>query len=298
MGHSLAASASGKHVSRLKIVFGITLGVMVAEIVAGLISGSLALLADAGHMFTDAAGIGLAMLAVYLGARPATEGRTFGWYRLEILAAVVNAMLLFAVGIGVLVEAWRRFSEPQEIHGGLMLGIAIVGLGANAVSARLLLAGQRESLNMRGAYLEVLADLLGSGAVIVAAVVIAATGYERADAIASAGIGLLILPRTWHLLREAVDVLLEATPKGVDLEEVRRHITEIGGVADVHDLHAWTITSGMNVVSAHVVMTDGADPTEILDSLGTCLSGDFDIEHSTFQLEAIDRRRAEEAAHP
>jgi cobalt-zinc-cadmium efflux system protein len=150
---------------------------------------------------------------------------------------------------------------------------------------------------MRGAYLEVFGDLLGSAAVIVAAVVIATTGYEAADPIASVVIGLLILPRTWHLLRDAVDVLLEATPKDVDLDEVRRHILETEGVADVHDLHAWTITSGMNVVSAHVVMSEGADAAPILDQLGSCLAGDFDIEHSTFQLEPSDRRRIEEAAH-
>jgi cobalt-zinc-cadmium efflux system protein len=290
-------SASAEHVGRLKIVFGITFGVMVAEVIAGMISGSLALLADAGHMLTDVAGIGLALTAIFLAARPATDGRTYGWYRLEILAAVVNAMLLFGVGIWVLVEAWRRFQEPPEVRSGLMFTVAIVGLIANAISARLLMEGQRQSLNMRGAYLEVLGDLLGSAAVIVAAVVIALTGNEAADPIASVVIGLLILPRTWHLLRQAVDVLLEATPKDVDLDEVRRHILETDGVSDVHDLHAWTITSGMNVVSAHVVLGEGADSGEILDRLGACLSGDFDIEHSTFQLEPSDRRRIEEASH-
>jgi cobalt-zinc-cadmium efflux system protein len=290
-------SASAVHVGRLKIVFFLTFGVMVAEVIAGVVSNSLALLADAGHMLTDVAGIGLALLAIYFAARPATEGRTYGWYRLEILAAVVNAMLLFAVGIWVLVEAWRRFAEPPEVRSGLMLAVAVVGLLANAISARLLMEGQRQSLNMRGAYLEVLGDLLGSAAVIIAAVVIALTGYAAADSIASVVIGLLILPRTWHLLREAVDVLLEATPKDVDLDEVRRHILETADVADVHDLHAWTITSGMNVVSAHVVMKEGADPASILDRLGSCLSGDFDIEHSTFQLEPSDRRTIEETAH-
>jgi cobalt-zinc-cadmium efflux system protein len=290
-------SASAQHAGRLKIVFGITFAVMVAEVIAGVVSGSLALLADAGHMLTDVAGIGLALTAIYLAARPASEGRTFGWYRLEILAAVVNAMLLFGVGIWVLVEAWRRFQQPPGVRSGLMLAVAIVALLANAISARLLTEGQRQSINMRGAYLEVLGDLLGSAAVIVAAMVIALTGNEAADPIASVLIGLLILPRTWHLLREAVDVLLEATPKDVDLDEVRRHILETAGVSDVHDLHAWTITSGMNVVSAHVVMSERADSTDILDRLGSCLSGDFDIEHSTFQLEPFDRRRVEEAAH-
>ena len=290
-------SASGRHRGRLRVVFAITLGVMIAEVVAGFVSASLALLADAGHMLTDVAGIGLALVAIHMAARPASDDRTFGWYRLEIIAAVVNALLLFGVAALVLFEAWRRFAEPPEVRSGLMLIVAIVGLAANGVSARLLLQGQRESLNMRGAYLEVLGDLLGSVAVIVAALVIALTGAQIADPIASVMIGLLILPRTWHLLREAIDVLLEATPKGVDLDEVRRHILEMEGVADVHDLHAWTITSGMNVVSAHVVMGDRADPGAVLDRLRDCLMGDFDIEHSTFQLESVDRRRIEDSSH-
>ena len=185
MGDSPGRSASAQHVGRLKAVFFITFGVMIAEVVAGVVSGSLALLADAGHMLTDVAGIGLALLAIYFAARPATEGRTYGWYRLEILAAVVNAMLLFGVGIWVLYEAWQRFSDPPEVRSGLMLSVALLGLVANAISARLLMEGQRQSLNMRGAYLEVLGDLLGSAAVIVAAIVIALTGYAVADPIAS-----------------------------------------------------------------------------------------------------------------
>jgi cobalt-zinc-cadmium efflux system protein len=179
-----------------------------------------------------------------------------------------------------------------------MLLVAVVGLLANSTSLWLLREGQARSLNLRGAYLEVLGDLLGSLAVIVAAGVITLTGFRRADPIASALIGLLILPRTWKLLKDATDVLLEATPRGVDLEEVRRHIVETLGVADVHDLHAWSITSGMNVVSAHVVIDGSAGASAVLDRLCSCLSGDFDIEHSTFQLELQDRRRIEEAAHP
>lgn len=295
MAHS--HSAAGIHRHRLVAVFAITATVLVAEVVGGLVSGSLALLADAGHMFTDAAGIGLALFAIWVGARPASEERTFGPYRMEILAAVVNAVLLFGIAGLVLFEAWRRLSEPPEIASGLMLAVASVGLVANAVSLWLLRDAQRESLNMRGAYLEVLGDLLGSAAVVVAAAVIAATGFREADPIASAAIGLFILPRTWRLLREAVDVLLEATPRGIDLGEVRRHILETPGVADVHDLHAWMITSGMNVVSAHVVLANGAEAPAVLDRLCRCLSEDFDIEHSTFQLETRDRRRLEEASH-
>lgn len=298
MADNTSLSASGIHKGRLRFVFAITFTVMLAEVVAGLLSGSLALLADAGHMLTDVAGIGLALLAIHFATRPATQGRTFGWYRLEILAAVINAVLLFGVAVLVLVEAWRRFAEPPEIRSGLMLAVAILGLIANAISARLLAQGQRVSLNMRGAYLEVLGDLLGSVAVIVAAAIIGATGFLLADPIASVVIGALILPRTWKLLREAVDVLLEATPGNVDLDEVRRHVVETEGVSDVHDLHAWTITSGMNVVSAHVVIDKNASGPAVLDHLCRCLSSQFDIDHSTFQLEAENRERLEEAAHP
>jgi cobalt-zinc-cadmium efflux system protein len=291
------ASAAAANRGRLAFVFVITLTVLVIELVGGFLANSLALLADAGHMFTDVAGIGLALTAIWFAGRPATEGRTFGYLRLEVLAAVVNAVLLFGVAAIVLFEAWRRLSEPPEIASGLMLGVALIGLGANTVSLVLLRDAQRASLNMRGAYLEVMGDLAGSAAVIVAAVVIAVTGWRQADAVASALIGLLIIPRTWRLLRDAVDVLLEATPKGVDLDEIRSHILEAPGVSDVHDLHAWTITSGLNVVSAHVVLGNGADPPAVLDHLCRCLSGNFDIEHSTFQLELADRRRLEEADH-
>jgi cobalt-zinc-cadmium efflux system protein len=292
--HGTAAAANR---SRLVAVFALTLGVFVVELVGGLVSNSLALLADAGHMFTDVAGIGLALLAIWFAGRPANGGRTFGYLRLEILAAVVNAVLLFGVSAFILFEAWRRLSEPPEIATGLMLAVALLGLAANAISLYLLRTAQGESLNMRGAYLEVMGDFAGSAAVIVAAVVIASTGWTAADAVASAVIGLLIIPRTWRLLRDAVDVLLEATPKGMDLDEVRSHVLRAKGVADIHDLHAWTITSGMNVVSAHVVLDEGADPPAVLDELCRCLSGDFDIEHSTFQLESPDRTRLEEASH-
>lgn len=291
-------SAAALHRRRLTAVFGLTLSFFVVEVVGGIVTNSLALLADAGHMLTDVAGIGLALVAIRLASRPASTERTFGWYRVEILVAVINTVVLFGVAAFVLFEAWRRLMEPPEVAGGLMLAVALAGMAANGVSLWLLRDAQARSLNMRGAYLEVLGDLLGSAAVVVAAVVIALTGFEQADAIASAVIGLMIVPRTWRLLRDAVDVLLEATPKGVDLHEVRRHILEADGVIDVHDLHAWTITSGMNVVSAHVVVQQEADPAGVLDRLCGCLSEDFDVEHSTFQLETHDRRRVEEIAHP
>lgn len=291
------ASAAGSHRRTLIAVLLITLAIFVVQLVGGIVSGSLALVADAGHNFTDVAGIGLALLAISFAARPATDGRTFGYLRLEILAAVVNAVFLFAVAAYVLFEAIQRWSDPPEIASGLMLTIALVGLVANAISLWLLRDAQHESLNMRGAYLEVMGDLLGSVAVIVAAVVIALTGWTGADIVASVLIGLMILPRTFSLLRDATNVLLEATPKGVDMDHVRQHILDAPGVVDCHDLHAWTITSGMNVVSAHVVLAEGADPSVALDALCACLADDFDIEHSTFQLETADRRRLEERSH-
>lgn len=297
MSHEHVWSAAATQRGRLAVVFAITVAVLVVEVVGAALSGSLALLADAGHVLADGAGIGLALLAIRFAARPATPQRTFGYYRLEILAAVVNAVLLFGVAGFVLVEAWRRLTDPPAVASGLMLAVAAAGLVANSVSMWLLRHGQQHSLNLRGAYLEVWGDLLGSVAVLAAAAVIAVTGFDVADPIASALIGLLILPRTWRLLREAVDVLLEAAPKGVDLSEVRRHLLETRGVADVHDLHAWTITSGLPVLSAHVVVDRGVDTGKVLDGLGACLAGHFDIEHSTFQLELPEHRGHEGATH-
>jgi cobalt-zinc-cadmium efflux system protein len=295
------ASALQRHRGRLAVVLALTVTVLAVEVVGALASSSLALLADAGHMLTDAAGLGLALLAAVFAARPATPERTFGYLRAEILAAVLNAVLLIAVALYVLVEAARRLVEPPEIAHGLMLLVALVGLAANTASLLLLRSGSTESLNLRGAYLEVLGDLLGSAAVVVAALVIRFTGFLRADAIASALIALMILPRTWRLLRDATDVLLEATPKGVDLAQVRDHMMAVPGVLDVHDLHAWTITSGVPVLSVHVVVEDAtladAGGGRVLDQLGACLADHFDVEHCTFQLEPAGHREHEPEHH-
>ncbi len=290
-------SAAAAHRGRLVAVFAISLTILVVEVVGSVVTNSLALLADAGHVLADVAGIGLALLAIWFAGRPATAGRTFGYLRLEILAAIANAVLLFGIAAFVLFEAWQRFNQPVEIATGAMAAFAFIGFVGNGVSLLLLRHPQAESLNMRGAYLEVLGDLLGSAAVIGAAGVIAVTGWTGADLVASVVIALLILPRTFRLLKDATDVLLEATPKGVDMGHVRRHILDAPGVVDCHDLHAWTITSGMNVVSAHVVLAQGADPGTALSALSTCLADDFDIDHSTFQLETEDRRRLEERSH-
>lgn len=297
MSHVHTGSAAGAYQGRLVIVLLLALAVLVLQFVGGLVTNSLALLADAGHVLTDAGGVALALFAIWLGGRPATIARTYGLYRVEIMAAALNAVALFAIAGFVLYEAWGRLSSEPEIQSGPMLVIAALGLAANVVSMLVLRNAQEHSLNMRGAYLEVMADTLGSIAVIGAAVVIGLTGFTQADAIASGIIGLLIVPRTWSLLRQATDVLLEASPRGVDMEEVRRHILETPGVGGVHDLHAWTITSGMNVVSAHIVIEDDARSGAVLDQLSSCLSGDFDISHSTFQLEPQDRQPLETAAH-
>jgi cobalt-zinc-cadmium efflux system protein len=294
----VSGSAAAAGTRRLTTVLVLVIGFLAVEVVAAIVTGSLALLADAGHMLTDAAGIGLALLAIWFARRPATPERSFGFYRVEVFAAIANAFILIAVAAYILYEAIKRLSSPPDVVAVPMLLVAIAGLVVNLVSMRLLHAGAQTSLNLRGAYLEVLGDLLGSVAVIVAGVVILATGWYPIDTIASVAIAALILPRTWSLLREAIDVLLQATPRGVDLDEVRAHITRAEGVLDAHDLHAWTLTSGIHVVSAHVVISPDADPARVLDELCACLADDFDFEHSTIQLETADRQRLEHAPHP
>jgi cobalt-zinc-cadmium efflux system protein len=294
MPHVLGRATDRRH---LTIAFGIALALLVVEVVGGIAANSLAVLADAGHVLTDVTGIGLSLAAMWIAGRPATDGRTFGYFRAEILAAVANAVLLVGVAAFILVSAIGRLDDPPEVEGGLMFVLGVVGLVANGAAVLLLRRSAAGSLNVRGAYLEVLGDLFGSVAVIVAAVVIAVTGWNGADAVASIVVAILIVPRTVGLLREAIDVLLEATPRGMRLEDVRAHIIDAEGVADVHDLHAWTITSGLPVISAHVVLSPGAEPARVLDELCACLAGDFDVEHSTFQLETVDRRRLESAAH-
>ncbi|MET7927551.1 cation diffusion facilitator family transporter [Streptomyces sp. NPDC005349] len=292
-GHSHAptGTASAAHLGRLRIALGITLTVMVVEIVGGVLADSLALVADAAHMATDALGLGMALLAIHFANRPASEQRTFGFARAEILAALANCLLLLGVGGYVLVEAIQRFMEPAETQGGLTIIFGVIGLVANMISLSILVRGQKDSLNVRGAFLEVAADALGSVAVIISATIILATGWQAADPIASIAIGLMIVPRTVKLLQETLNVLLEAAPKGVDMAEVRAHIAGLPGVLDVHDLHAWTITSGMPVLSAHVVVSSEAlnaiGHEKMLHELQGCLGVHFDVEHCTFQLEPV-----------
>ena len=300
-GHSHEVTATNAHRKRLIIVLAITFGVLIAEVIGGLISGSLALLAEAGHMLTDSTGLIMALIAASLATRAATVKRTFGLQRAEVLAALANALLLVGVAVWVLIMAVDRLRRPAEINSRLMLVVAIVGVLANLVGLLVLRPAQSKSLNMRGAYLEVLGDFVGSLAVIIAAALILITGWTPFDAIASLAIVLLIIPRAWSLLREVVDVLLEATPRGVDLHQVREHILRVRGVVDVHDLHAWTITSGVPVLSAHVIVDQGCISEgrsgEVLDRLGECLGGHFDVSHCTFQLEPVGHQEHEAAHH-
>ena len=287
-GHT-HGTAAGEQRGRLTVVLLITVSILAVEVIGGLVAHSLVLLADAAHMAADAAGIGLSLFAVVWATRPPTLARTFGLQRLEILAAVVNAVVLMLLGVLVLIEAVRRLVTPAQPAPGTMALFGVLAVLGNLTSLLLLRDAQAHSLNVRGAYLEVLADLLGAMGVLVAAAVIEVTGWQRADPVASLLIGALIVPRTLRMLKAAVDVLLESTPDHVDLQEVRTHILETPGVVGCHDLHAWTITSGSAVLSAHVVVAaerwaDGS-ASAVLDHLGDCLAGHFDVEHSTFQLE-------------
>lgn len=292
-GHAHGAPGTGTAAAayrgRLRVALGITITVMVVEVVGGLLADSLALIADAAHMATDALGLGMALLAIHFANRPASGNRTFGYARAEILAALANCLLLLGVGGYVLYEAVQRFVTPADTEGGLTVVFGLIGLVANMISLTLLVRGQKESLNVRGAFLEVAADALGSLAVIVSAVVILTTGWQAADPVASLAIGLMIVPRTLKLLRETLDVLLESAPKDVDMREVRAHLLALDGVEDVHDLHAWTITSGMPVLSAHVVVRsdvlNAIGNEKMLHELQGCLGDHFDVEHCTFQLE-------------
>jgi cation diffusion facilitator family transporter len=284
-----APTAAARHRRRLAAVLAITLAVAAAEVTGAVISGSLVLLADAAHLAADAAGIGLSLLAVRLAARPATDRRTFGYARAEILAATANALLLLGLAAFVAVTAAGRIGSPPPVSGTWLIGLGVAALAGNGTSLALLGAGQAESLNLRGAFLEVTADAFGACAVIVTGIVVAATGSLLADPVASLAVAVLLLPRAWRLLADAVDVLLEASPPGIDLAAVRSHLTGLDGVADVHDLHAWTITSGLPVLSAHVVvdpqvLAEGRSAA-MLDALQACLRGHFDVAHSTFQLE-------------
>jgi cobalt-zinc-cadmium efflux system protein len=286
-----ALRAGARHQRRLLISFVLIGTFFVVEAVAGLLTNSLALLSDAGHMFTDVLGLGMALAAIQLANRAAGHddaSRTFGLYRLEILAAFVNALLLFAVAVYVLVEAVRRFGTAPEVLGAPMLVVAALGLGVNLVAFALLRPGAKDSLNVEGAYVEVLADTLGSVGVVVAAVVLQITGWTWVDPAAAVAIGLFILPRTWRLGASAVRVLIQAAPPHVDMGAVRADLADLDGVLDVHDLHVWTLTSEMETASVHLMVDVGADSHGVLDQARHLLQERYAIDHATLQVEPAD----------
>jgi cobalt-zinc-cadmium efflux system protein len=276
---------SSRHKYRLWAVLGLSASFMVVQVVVGWWTNSLALLADAAHLFVDTAGVGLSLLAVWFAERPATAEKTYGYYRVEILAALVNGVVLCVLALVILFEAWERLGTRHEVAAGPVLLVAVAGLGVNLLAAWLLHAGAGESLNVRSAYLEVLGDALSSAAVIAAAIVILVTGWTLADALASAAIGLVILPRTYALLKQAVNVLLEGVPAHLDLAEIEEALRGAAGVKRVHDLHVWTLTSGREAMSAHVEVERGTPPARVLDDLHLILHARFGIDHTTIQIE-------------
>ena len=295
-GHVTAGAANR---GRLAIVLGMMLTVAVVQVIGAAYSGSLALLADAGHTVTDSLGVGLALVAVWIAAKPATDRRTFGYQRAEVLAAAANALMLFALFGFIAYEALNRLREPAQVSGPGMMAVAAFGLVLNVAALFVLRSGAKESLNVKGAYLEVMGDALASAGVIAGGAIVWLTGWSWVDTAVSLLIAAIIVPRAWSLLCDAVHVLLEATPKDMDLAEVREHLLGHPSVMDVHDVHAWTITSGVPVMSAHVVVReeDLADTGRMLDQLHACLSGHFDVEHSTLQLEPPGHFDHEGARH-
>jgi len=285
MAHVHRETAAGRSQGRLLAVLLLTSAFLVVEVAGAVWTGSLALAADAGHMLTDIGGLALALFAVWIATRPPTPAKTFGYFRVEILASVVNALVLLAVAGWILAEAYARALAPREVLGGPMLVIATAGLVVNLGGAWLLHRGAGESLNVRAAYVEVLADALASLGVLLAAAVIALTGWTVIDPLISAAIAVFIVPRTWRLLTQAVNVLLEGTPAHLDLSEIEAAMTAVPGVRYVHDLHVWTLTSGREAMSAHVVVDDPTDSERLLEALHAVLHARFGIDHTTIQID-------------
>ena len=306
MGHAHDHDAQAANRTRLAIAIAIIGVFLVVQVVGGLLSGSLALLADAGHMTRYLLGLVIALGAAIVAARPANDRQTYGFRRFEVFGALANGVILVVVAVAVTAGAIGRLvsgaqGEAHEVAGGPMLAIAVAGLVANVVALLVLRGGAKDSINLRGAYLEVLGDAIGSVLVIVAAAVILTTGWDAADPIASLAIAALIVPRALMLLRDVMRVLSQSTPAQTDVAEIRDHIVRTRGVVAVHDVHVWAITTGAHVFSAHVevepaVFAEGR-VGELLDELGGCLSEHFDVEHSTFQLEPSGRGRHEHATH-
>lgn len=291
MTHGSHSHSPGANRSRLILVMAIVASVLVLEVVGAVLSGSLALLADAGHMLSDLIGLTVALIATIIAAQPPSDRHTYGYRRAEVFGALLNGCILLAVSVFVTVEAVRRLLQPEQVSvdGVPLLVVAAIGAVANLAGLLILRGRAKDSINMRGAYLEVLADLVGSVAVIIAAVVIVLTGFEAADPIASLFIAVIIVPRAFSLLRDVFRVLSESVPHGTDVELIRQHILDNEGVVDIHDVHVWAITSGSHVFSAHVIVEPQIfaeqQTAPLLERLNECLEGHFDVEHSTFQLE-------------
>ncbi|MDO9074680.1 MAG: cation diffusion facilitator family transporter [Rubrivivax sp.] len=295
-GHSHAIPATGNE-RALWMALGLTSTFLIAEVIAGVVFQSLALLADAAHMFTDAAALAIAVAAVRIARRPADAKRTYGYHRFEILAAALNAVLLFGVALYILYEAYRRFNAPAEVQPLGMLVVATLGLAVNLLSMRFLQSGKDTSLNVKGAYLEVWADMLGSIGVIVAALVIRFTGWAWVDTLVAVGIGLWVLPRTWVLLKESLNILLEGAPEGVDVDEVARTMLAVPGVTGVHDLHVWVLTSGKNALTAHVVHAANIDGAALIEPLKEMLADRFKVFHTTLQVEPTACQHSEDGCN-
>jgi cobalt-zinc-cadmium efflux system protein len=283
--HAHRETATGRSRRRLLAVLLLSGGYMLVEVAGALWTGSLALAADAGHMLADTGALALALFAAWIAARPPTPAKTFGYYRVEILAALVNALILFGVAGWILLEAYQRILVPRPVLGGPMLVIAAVGLGVNGISAWLLHHSAAASLNVRAAYLEVVTDALASVGVVAAAIVVMATGWTVIDPLVSVGIALVIVPRTWRLLTQVVNVLLEGTPAHLALNEIEAAMVQVAGVRRIHDLHVWTLTSGREAMSAHVVVEDPRESDRLLEALHAVLHARFGIDHTTIQLE-------------
>lgn len=278
-------SAGSRHKKNLLIVLCLSGTYLIAEVIGGIVTNSLALLADAAHMLTDVVGLLLAFIAIKIGERKADPSKTYGYYRTEILAAVINAVVLLGISVYVLFEAYQRFQNPPEVQSKSMLIVAGIGLIVNVVGMVILRKDSESSLNMKGAYFEVLSDMLTSVGVMIAGIIMLTTGWYYADPLISAAIGLLIFPRTWRLLKEAINVLLEGTPKDVDIHALRESLEKTPGVKDVHDLHVWSLTSSVNAMSVHVVKENGYSQNQLLKILTDTTVNNFKISHTTFQIE-------------
>ena len=290
--------AAGGNERSLKIALALTTAFLVVELIGGIVTQSLALISDAAHMFTDVAALGIALAAIRIAKRVADERRTFGYHRFEILAAAFNAMLLFGVAVYIVYEAYLRLKAPAEIQSTGMLAIAVVGLVVNLISMRVLAAGRGSSLNVKGAYLKVWSDMLGSVGVIIGAIVIRYTGWSWVDSLVAVLIGLWVLPRTWTLLKSSINILLEGVPEDVDLEKVSEALLSTPGVLSIHDLHVWAVTSGKTSLTAHVVHEAGVNAeTAILPLVRKRLSDEFGITHITVQCELTVCHQTDEADH-